>query len=115
MLTTARSADVILTRVTPETARRGAMAIVAALLVASQGCSGSGADGGSATPTGASFSPSSVPSASAQVTYTTQVFMAGMKVTFPSDGWSVYEDHPGEFNLAAPSPAEANIHFWLDP
>jgi hypothetical protein len=41
--------------------------------------------------------------------------MAGMKVTVPSDGWSIHEDHPGEFNLAAPSPAVANIHFWLDP
>jgi hypothetical protein len=41
--------------------------------------------------------------------------MAGMEVTVPSDGWSVFEDHPGEFNLAAPAPATANVHFWLDP
>jgi hypothetical protein len=49
------------------------------------------------------------------VTYTAEVFMRGMKVTVPSDSWTIYEDQPGEFNIAAPSPATANIHFWLDP
>lgn len=41
--------------------------------------------------------------------------MAGMRVTVPSSHWSIHEDHPGEFNLSAPSPRIANIHFWLDP
>jgi hypothetical protein len=90
----------------------GAIVIVAAL--SAVGCGGSGKGGGSASPTGASLPPSSTPSA-AQVTYTAGVFMAGMRVTVPSAGWSIFEDHPGEFNLAAPLPATANIHFWLDP
>jgi hypothetical protein len=41
-----------------------------------------------------------------------------MKVTVPTDGWTVFEDHPGEFNLSAPAPGAmtgTNIHFWLDP
>ena len=43
--------------------------------------------------------------------------MPGMKVTVPTSGWTVYEDHPGEFNLASPpgTTAGTNIHFWLDP
>jgi hypothetical protein len=43
--------------------------------------------------------------------------MPGMKVTVPASGWTVYEDHPGEFNLASPGGkmAGTNIHFWLDP
>jgi hypothetical protein len=43
--------------------------------------------------------------------------MPGMKVTVPSSGWTVFEDHPGEFNLASPpgKMAGTNIHFWLDP
>jgi hypothetical protein len=43
--------------------------------------------------------------------------MPGMKVTVPGSGWTVYEDHPGEFNLASPpgNMAGTNIHFWLDP
>jgi hypothetical protein len=51
------------------------------------------------------------------VTYTAKVFMRGMQVTVPSGGWHVHEDHPGEFNLAAPAGpmAGTNIHFWLDP
>jgi hypothetical protein len=50
------------------------------------------------------------------VTYTARVFMRGMKITVPA-GWTVHEDHPGEFNLASPAGrlAETNIHFWLDP
>ncbi|HSS90024.1 MAG TPA: hypothetical protein VLL69_11945 [Streptosporangiaceae bacterium] len=45
------------------------------------------------------------------------MFMPGMKVTVPASGWTVYEDHPGEFNLASPpgQVAGTNIHFWLDP
>ena len=43
--------------------------------------------------------------------------MPGMKVTVPTSGWTIYEDHPGEFNLASPPGrlAGTNIHFWLDP
>ncbi len=66
-------------------------------------------------PTSVSLPSSSVSAASAQITYTAKVFMAGMKITVPSDSWSIHEDHPGEFNLAAPAPTMANIHFWLDP
>jgi hypothetical protein len=51
------------------------------------------------------------------VTYKAQVFMRGMRVTVPGAGWTVYEDHPGEFNLADESGAAngTHIHFWLDP
>ena len=49
------------------------------------------------------------------MTYTAHTFMKGMKVTVPSDDWTIYEDHPGEFNIAAPSSTPANIHFFLDP
>jgi len=57
---------------------------------------------------------------SGPVTYTAQVFMPGMKVTVPSadrsTGWTLYEDHPGEFTLAAPDRLrDGVIHFWLDP
>ena len=50
-------------------------------------------------------------------TYTARVFMKGMQVTVPSPAWAIHEDHPGEFNLAAPGAgtAGAHIHFWLDP
>jgi hypothetical protein len=50
-------------------------------------------------------------------TYTARVFMRGMKVTVPNRRWTIFEDHPGEFNLAAPAGpmGGTNIHFWLDP
>ena len=50
-------------------------------------------------------------------TYTARVFMRGMKVTVPNRGWTIFEDQPGEFNLAAPAGrmGGTNIHFWLDP
>jgi len=96
-------------------------AIVAAALAAAaavtQGCGGSGASDtagltASSPPPAAAAATSSGP-----VTHTAQVFMPGMKVTVPTSGWTVYEDHPGEFNLASPpgTTAGTNIHFWLDP
>jgi hypothetical protein len=63
--------------------------------------------------------PSAVASGTAgnRVSYTTKVFMRGMKVTAPSAQWIVHEDHPGEFNLQAPAGVVGgtHIHFWLDP
>ena len=88
-----------------------------AAVVGSCGSNGSGPP----TPTGSTLSPSAIatsspsPSDVGPFVYTAQVFMAGMQVIVPSSHWSIHEDHPGEFNLSAPSPAIANIHFWLDP
>jgi hypothetical protein len=83
-------------------------------LLTAVACSGSTTE---ASTVAMSPSLASSPSQSAPetVTYTAETFMKGMKVTVPSGDWTVYEDHPGEFNIAAPAPAEANIHFWLDP
>ncbi len=83
-------------------------------LLAAFACSGSTTEA-STVPTSPPLISSPSSSASEPVTYTARTFMKGMKVTVPSEDWTVYEDHPGEFNIAAPSPAEANIHFWLDP
>lgn len=46
---------------------------------------------------------------------TAKVFMKGMAV--PAPGWTVHEDHPGEFNILAPAGRMngTTIHFWLDP
>src|SRR5712691_7547628 len=64
-----------------------------------------------------SLGPQSEASPNGSVTYTAHVFMRGMKVTVPNAGWRVHEDHPGEFNLAAPPGGDnaTHIHFWLDP
>jgi hypothetical protein len=45
------------------------------------------------------------------------VFLRGMKVTVPNRHWGVFEDHPGEYNLAAPPGvmSDVHVHFWLDP
>lgn len=74
---------------------------------------------------GASNPPSSTPTASTagapargpSPTYTAQVFLRGMKVTVPNRQWGVFEDHPGEYNLAAPPGVmnDVHVHFWLDP
>ena len=97
--------------------KAGVAAALGAVAAVTQACGGSGASGT------AGLTPSSPPPASASatssgpVTHTAQVFMPGMKVTVPTSGWTVYEDHPGEFNLASPpgTTAGTNIHFWLDP
>src|SRR5262249_51874405 len=73
------------------------------------------------TTSGSAFvSSSQTLSASDPVTYVAKVFMRGMKVTVPSAdpsaGWTVYEDHPGEFNLVAPDRfRRTHIHFLQDP
>jgi hypothetical protein len=98
-------------------------AVVAAALGAvaavTQACGGSGASGtaGLTASSPPPASASAISSSSGPVTYTARVFMPGMKVTVPASGWTVYEDHPGEFNLASPDGemAGTNIHFWLDP
>jgi len=55
-------------------------------------------------------------SASDPVTYTARNGVRGMKVTVPSAGWTVYEDHPGEFTLSAADRfRDTKIHFRLDP
>ena len=74
---------------------------------------------------GATHTPTPTPSASIPAaaargqspTYTAQVFLHGMKVTVPNRQWGVFEDHPGEYNLAAPPGVmnEVHVHFWLDP
>ncbi len=99
--------------------RKGAIVIMAGLAAAAgQGCAGSASGGGSAASTAPSSPAPTTSSPPEPVTYTAQVFMRGMKVTVPTDGWTVFEDHPGEFNLSAPAPGAmtgTNIHFWLDP
>lgn len=94
-------------------------AALGAVAVVTQACGGSTASG-TAGLTASSPPPASAAatfSPSGPVTRTAQVFMPGMKVTVPTSGWTVYEDHPGEFNLASPpgTTAGTNIHFWLDP
>jgi hypothetical protein len=88
--------------------------VTATALLTALACSGSTTEA-STVATSPPLASSPSPSAPGTVTYTAETFMKGMKVTVPSGDWTVYEDHPGEFNIAAPAPAEANIHFWLDP
>jgi hypothetical protein len=96
-----------------------AAAVLGAVAAVTQACGGSGASGtaGLTAPSLPPASASATSSSSGTVTYTAQVFMRGMKVTVPASGWAVYEDHPGEFNLASPDGkmGGTNIHFWLDP
>ena len=96
-----------------------AAAALGTVAVVTQACGGSGASGAAGL-TASSPLPASSPATSnlsGPVTHTAQVFMPGMKVTVPTSGWTVYEDHPGEFNLASLSgkTAGTSIHFWLDP
>ncbi len=103
-------------RIARKTVVAAALSAVAAV---TQACGGSGANG-TAGLTASSPPPASASATSGSsgpVTYTAKVFMPGMKVTVPTSGWTVYEDHPGEFNLASPpgKMAGTNIHFWLDP
>jgi hypothetical protein len=96
-----------------------AAAALAAAAAVTQACGSSGASGvaGLAASSAPSASAAASSNPSGPVTRTAQVFMRGMKVTVPTSGWTVHEDHPGEFNLASPpgETAGTNIHFWLDP
>ena len=84
--------------------KAAAAAALAAAAAVTQACGGSAASGaaGLAASSPPPASSSATSSSPGPVTYTAQVFMPGMKVTVPTSGWTVYEDHPGEFNLASP-------------
>jgi hypothetical protein len=102
----------------PRMLRRSvAAAALGAVVVITQACGASAAGAAATASSQPPASSSAGASLSRPVTYTAHVFMPGMKVTVPTSGWTIYEDHPGEFNLASPPGrlAGTSIHFWLDP